>query len=182
MATGSEAALFREPWVGFHLSIQARRALSGPRTLRDIASSALPTRENSGETLPPASTIPVGASDCGVIRNGREGCRTGKQSGKPVLHQWGYTRYGAAKPLLSHYSRYLAQDLGPFGITANCIAPGVIATGRIMQRSFRAAARVIGIDPTWSLFGGSVLSRIAARWSSSCDRPVRLCDRSGNPD
>jgi 3-oxoacyl-[acyl-carrier protein] reductase len=31
-----------------------------------------------------------------------------------------------------HYTRYLAQDLGPFGITANCIAPGVIATGRIM--------------------------------------------------
>jgi len=28
--------------------------------------------------------------------------------------------------------RYLAQDLGPYGITANCIAPGVIATGRIM--------------------------------------------------
>jgi 3-oxoacyl-[acyl-carrier protein] reductase len=26
----------------------------------------------------------------------------------------------------------LPQDLGPFGITANCIAPGVIATGRIM--------------------------------------------------
>jgi 3-oxoacyl-[acyl-carrier protein] reductase len=32
----------------------------------------------------------------------------------------------------AHYTRYLAQDLGPFGITANCIAPGVIATGRIM--------------------------------------------------
>jgi 3-oxoacyl-[acyl-carrier protein] reductase len=30
------------------------------------------------------------------------------------------------------YTRYLAQDLGPFGITANCIAPGMIATGRIM--------------------------------------------------
>ena len=25
-----------------------------------------------------------------------------------------------------------AQDLGSWGITANCIAPGVIATGRIM--------------------------------------------------
>ena len=30
------------------------------------------------------------------------------------------------------YTRYLTQDLGPFGITANCIAPGVITTGRIM--------------------------------------------------
>jgi 3-oxoacyl-[acyl-carrier protein] reductase len=29
------------------------------------------------------------------------------------------------------YTRNLARDLGPFGIAANCIAPGVIATGRI---------------------------------------------------
>jgi 3-oxoacyl-[acyl-carrier protein] reductase len=44
----------------------------------------------------------------------------------------GYAHYGAAKAAIVHYTRYLAQDLGPFGITANCIAPGVIATGRIM--------------------------------------------------
>jgi 3-oxoacyl-[acyl-carrier protein] reductase len=45
----------------------------------------------------------------------------------------GYAHYGAAKAAVAHYTRYLAQDLGPYGITANCIAPGVIATGRIMQ-------------------------------------------------
>jgi 3-oxoacyl-[acyl-carrier protein] reductase len=45
----------------------------------------------------------------------------------------GYAHYGAAKAAIAHYTRYLAQDLGPFGVTANCIAPGVIATGRIMQ-------------------------------------------------
>lgn len=44
----------------------------------------------------------------------------------------GYAHYGAAEAAIAHYTRYLAQDLGPFGITANCIAPGVIATGRIM--------------------------------------------------
>jgi 3-oxoacyl-[acyl-carrier protein] reductase len=44
----------------------------------------------------------------------------------------GYAHYGAAKAAIAHYTRYLAQDLGPFGITANCMAPGVIATGRIM--------------------------------------------------
>jgi 3-oxoacyl-[acyl-carrier protein] reductase len=44
----------------------------------------------------------------------------------------GYAHYGAAKAAIAHYTRYLAQDLGPFGITANCISPGVIATGRIM--------------------------------------------------
>jgi 3-oxoacyl-[acyl-carrier protein] reductase len=45
----------------------------------------------------------------------------------------GYAHYGAAKAAIAHYTRYLAQDLGPYGITVNCIAPGVIATGRIMQ-------------------------------------------------
>ena len=30
------------------------------------------------------------------------------------------------------YTRYLAQDLGPDGITVNCIAPGYIGTGRLM--------------------------------------------------
>ena len=42
-----------------------------------------------------------------------------------------YAHYGAAKAAIAHYTRYLAQDLGPFGITVNCIAPGVIATARI---------------------------------------------------
>ena len=38
----------------------------------------------------------------------------------------------AAKAGIAHYTRYPAQDLVPFGVTANCVAPGVIATGRIM--------------------------------------------------
>jgi NAD(P)-dependent dehydrogenase (short-subunit alcohol dehydrogenase family) len=44
----------------------------------------------------------------------------------------GYAHHGAAKAATAHYTRYLAQVLGPFDITANCIAPDVIATGRIM--------------------------------------------------
>jgi 3-oxoacyl-[acyl-carrier protein] reductase len=43
-----------------------------------------------------------------------------------------YANNGAAKAAIAHYTKYLAQELGPFGINANCIAPGVIATGRIM--------------------------------------------------
>jgi 3-oxoacyl-[acyl-carrier protein] reductase len=45
----------------------------------------------------------------------------------------GYAHYGTAKAAIAHYTRYLAQELGPYGITANCIAPGVIGTARILQ-------------------------------------------------
>jgi 3-oxoacyl-[acyl-carrier protein] reductase len=53
-------------------------------------------------------------------------------AGTAASRDGGYAHYGAAKAAIAHYTRYLAQDLGPFGINANCIAPGVIATGRIM--------------------------------------------------
>lgn len=45
----------------------------------------------------------------------------------------GYAHYGATKAAIAHYTRYLAQDLGPFNITANCISPGIIFTGRIQK-------------------------------------------------
>jgi 3-oxoacyl-[acyl-carrier protein] reductase len=57
----------------------------------------------------------------------------GSVAGTSPSADGGYAHYGAAKAAIAHYTRYLAQDLGPHGITANCVAPGVIATGRIMQ-------------------------------------------------
>lgn len=42
-----------------------------------------------------------------------------------------YAHYGAAKAAIAMYTKYLAQDLGPYGVTANCIAPGYVATGRL---------------------------------------------------
>ena len=46
----------------------------------------------------------------------------------------GYAHYEAAtKAAIAHYTRFLAQELGPFGINANCIAPGVIETARIVE-------------------------------------------------
>ncbi len=58
----------------------------------------------------------------------------------------GYAHYGTAKAAIAHYTRYLAQDLGPHGITANCIAPGTIATGRIMQSVIPGSSRA-NADP-----------------------------------
>jgi len=50
------------------------------------------------------------------LRGGREGT---------------YSHYGVAKAGIAMYTRYLAQDLGRWNITANCIAPGYVATGRL---------------------------------------------------
>ena len=41
--------------------------------------------------------------------------------------------YAAAKAAVAVYTRYLAQELGPFGINANCIAPGSIGTGLVRE-------------------------------------------------
>jgi len=44
-----------------------------------------------------------------------------------------YAHYSVAKAGIIHYTRCLAQDLGKFGINVNCIAPGFVATGRLVD-------------------------------------------------
>jgi len=52
----------------------------------------------------------------------------------------GYHPYGTAKAAIIHYTRALAQELGPFNINVNCIAPGIIRTGRLGDRSKAAGS------------------------------------------
>ncbi|MEO7690295.1 MAG: SDR family NAD(P)-dependent oxidoreductase [Sphingomonas sp.] len=52
-----------------------------------------------------------------------------------------YAVYAAAKAALLSYTRHLAVELGPTGIRANCIAPGLIHTPRVAAA---AAARGMG--------------------------------------
>lgn len=47
----------------------------------------------------------------------------------------GYHPYGTAKAAIIHYTRSLAQELGPYNINVNAIAPGIIRTGRLGDRS-----------------------------------------------
>jgi hypothetical protein len=56
----------------------------------------------------------------------------------------GYHPYGTAKAAIIYYSRALAQGLAPFGINVNCIAPGIIRTGRLGDRS--GMAKYIPLD------------------------------------
>ncbi len=43
----------------------------------------------------------------------------------------GYCPYGTAKAAIRFYTVMAAADLGKYGITVNCIAPGYIGTGRL---------------------------------------------------
>ena len=51
--------------------------------------------------------------------------------------------YGLAKAGIIYYTRALAQELGPYNINVNCIAPGINRTGRPGDR--RAAADMIAL-------------------------------------
>ena len=39
-----------------------------------------------------------------------------------------FIAHGSAKGALDSFSKYLAQELGPFGITSNIVAPGLVET------------------------------------------------------
>lgn len=45
----------------------------------------------------------------------------------------GYAHYGANKAAIIHYTHLLASELLEYDINANCIAPGFIATGRVVE-------------------------------------------------
>ncbi|GAA1545247.1 SDR family NAD(P)-dependent oxidoreductase [Nocardioides humi] len=45
--------------------------------------------------------------------------------------------YGASKAAVEHYVRHLAVELGPAGVRANCVAPGVVRTARVLAQSAR---------------------------------------------
>jgi len=61
----------------------------------------------------------------------------------PAQRQGRLTAYGMAKTAMNQYTRFLAQEVGVDNIRVNCVAPGAIATARIMQS---AAARGISTD------------------------------------
>jgi 3-oxoacyl-[acyl-carrier protein] reductase len=60
------------------------------------------------------------ASSAGIVASGR------------------YFPYGLAKAAIIYYTRTLAKDLGPYNINVNCIAPAIIRTGRLGDRSHLA--------------------------------------------
>ncbi|MDC7124808.1 MAG: SDR family NAD(P)-dependent oxidoreductase [Spirochaetales bacterium] len=45
-----------------------------------------------------------------------------------------YAHYATAKAGIIHYTHYLAQEMGAYNVNVNCIAPGFIATGRLLEQ------------------------------------------------
>jgi 3-oxoacyl-[acyl-carrier protein] reductase len=77
-------------------------------------------------------------------------------SSTSALGNRGQVNYSAAKAGLQGLTRTLAVELGPFGITANAVAPGFIDT-----EMTRATAQRLGIAP--DQFQEAVSQRIAVR-------------------
>ena len=48
-----------------------------------------------------------------------------------------FASYGAAKAAIIRYTSYLAQELGPYAINVNCIAPAYIETARLREIAFK---------------------------------------------
>ncbi len=55
-------------------------------------------------------------------------------TGQSVNSSGSYSHYCAAKAAIEMYTKSLAMELGPYGITANCLSPGYILTGRLQQK------------------------------------------------
>ena len=55
-------------------------------------------------------------------------------TGQQVNSDGSYSHYCAAKAAITQYTRSLAQELGPYGITANCMSPGYIISARLIKK------------------------------------------------
>jgi 3-oxoacyl-[acyl-carrier protein] reductase len=60
-----------------------------------------------------------------------------------ALGNRGQSNYAAAKAGLQGFTKTLAIELGPFGITANCVAPGYVETDMLRETAVRMG---IGYD------------------------------------
>ncbi|HWQ80349.1 MAG TPA: SDR family NAD(P)-dependent oxidoreductase [Anaerovoracaceae bacterium] len=54
--------------------------------------------------------------------------------GVQVNSDGSYTHYGIAKSGIIYFTKSIAQEVGRFGVTANCLAPGYISTARLAMR------------------------------------------------
>jgi len=95
-----------------------------------------------------------------------------------------YLPYGAAKAGVINFSKVLARDLGPYGITVNAISPGTTATPRVIKVRDEASRKRIAeqnpmrtlVEPQDSAEAALFLASEAARYITG----VNLTVNAGN--
>jgi len=66
----------------------------------------------------------------------------------PNPHAPSYLPYGSAKAGLIGLTKHLAKQLGPYGITANCVVPGTTLTPRVRKvRDAASIERIAQMNP-----------------------------------
>ncbi|MCZ8515403.1 SDR family oxidoreductase [Paenibacillus filicis] len=58
-----------------------------------------------------------------------------------------FIAHGTAKSGLDSFVKYIAQEMGPYGITANVVAPGLVETEATVHMSEQAKQGIIGFTP-----------------------------------
>jgi 3-oxoacyl-[acyl-carrier protein] reductase len=73
-----------------------------------------------------------------------------------TVSKTGIQAYASAKAAVIGFTRQMAHELGPFGITVNCIAPGFIRSNPTTERQWRS----YGADGQRSLVMGIAMRRL----------------------
>jgi len=124
-----------------------RNEKAGANDVRDLVTTGTPANTDD-ETLARVMDINVKTCmyTCMAVAPHMKRQASGKivtvSSTAGVDARGGYHPYGTAKAAIIHYTRALAQELGPHNINVNAIAPGIIRTGRLGDRAADAEKRV----------------------------------------
>lgn len=92
-----------------------------------------------------AAAKPMKAQRSGRIVN------VGSQAGLWSSGTGGGAAYGMAKAAVINYTRYLAAELGPYGVNVNCISPAWILSSRAIAQGRNSAETRARLEPQIAL-------------------------------